>query len=564
MLTYVPPTGTIQFMTGVKLNPKQEDTIYFADKEHREGAFSSYVFATYQNQSYSRPTKNSVRIQETADNLYKANYMRFQNGDAFNSQWIYAFVLAVEYVNNNTTEVFYEIDDMITWFPQCELSQCFVEREIPQSDGLYENLVPENLELGEYIVNAESTFDMNNCYIILLTGTDAENHPYQCTDDTKYGYVAPNDLKINGIPSGLQYFIFDPTDMTVHGVGYHYDPFTQIGSMPDFYDTIAQFVDNGYADNILNLQLVPRFAVENAKPFTKGSSGVDFASSSHKVVKVNHLDSYFPKNKKLYSYPFSLITVSNQSGQVNEYKWELFMRGAEGSLMQTVYFEIIGTLIGNPTVSCYPISYRGKLGFDMDNGLLMTNFPLIPYLNDPFAAYIAQNKASITTSILSSVLGAGLSVVGAVATGGASAAVELGVAGAVLGAGTSIAKTVAKVADSQAIPRSVSNLSQNDAQLQATKQCSFYFQQMTIKREFARIIDEYFSAFGYAINRIKKPAIEVGKIRPFWTFTKTKGCTLTGNCPADALQRISTIFDKGIRFWKSNSIIGDYTLNNGA
>ena len=66
---------------------------------------------------------------------------------------MFAFVTNVGYINENCTEITYVIDNYMTWFPFLRLGECFVEREIPRDDTIYSNLIPENLELGEYVEN---------------------------------------------------------------------------------------------------------------------------------------------------------------------------------------------------------------------------------------------------------------------------------------------------------------------------------------------------------------------------------------------------------------------------
>ena len=88
---------------------------------------------------------------------------------------------------------------------------------------------------------------------------------------------------------------------------------------------------------------------------------------------------------------------------------------------------------------------------------------------------------------------------------------------------------------------------------------AFEFKQMTIKKEYLKIIDEYFDMFGYACHRVKKPNISS---RPHWNYVKTKGCEISGSVPCDDLKTIENAFDSGIRFWKHGSEVGNFSLNN--
>lgn len=81
-----------------------------------------------------------------------------------------------------------------------------------------------------------------------------------------------------------------------------------------------------------------------------------------------------------------------------------------------------------------------------------------------------------------------------------------------------------------------------------------------IREEYARIIDDYFTVYGYATNRVKVPNISV---RPHWTYTKTIGSNVVSKtCSNNDVTLINTIFDNGITFWKNASEIGNYSFDN--
>ena len=87
----------------------------------------------------------------------------------------------------------------------------------------------------------------------------------------------------------------------------------------------------------------------------------------------------------------------------------------------------------------------------------------------------------------------------------------------------------------------------------------FWFMHRTIRREFAEIIDQFFDRYGYACHKTKIPNIHV---RTNWTYTKTKGCQVSGNIPTEAITDIQQIFDNGITFWTNAEHFGDYSLPN--
>ena len=82
---------------------------------------------------------------------------------------------------------------------------------------------------------------------------------------------------------------------------------------------------------------------------------------------------------------------------------------------------------------------------------------------------------------------------------------------------------------------------------------------MSIKKEYARIIDNYFSMFGYKINRVKVPNITG---RSNWNYVKTINCNFDGNIPQTDLNIIRAMFNNGVTLWHNPSTIYDYSNSN--
>lgn len=82
---------------------------------------------------------------------------------------------------------------------------------------------------------------------------------------------------------------------------------------------------------------------------------------------------------------------------------------------------------------------------------------------------------------------------------------------------------------------------------------------MSIKAEFAKIIDDYFSIFGYKTNEVKVPNLTG---RQNWNYVKTIDCNIIGNFPQDDLQEIKDMFNNGLTIWHNTSTFLDYSQNN--
>jgi hypothetical protein len=82
---------------------------------------------------------------------------------------------------------------------------------------------------------------------------------------------------------------------------------------------------------------------------------------------------------------------------------------------------------------------------------------------------------------------------------------------------------------------------------------------MSVRAEVARTIDEYFSMFGYKVNRVKLPNISG---RRNWNYVKTIGCYIDGDVPQDDMQEIKDMFNKGVTLWHNPNTFADYSQNN--
>lgn len=543
-MAYIEPNSEIWLLKGITWSNNYENTPYFYSKGQQYADMKRKVFRVYSQQSYQRHSKNSLRILGKAEDLFECNYLMFQN-TSYGNKWFYAFVTNCEYINDNTTEITYEIDEIQTWFWDLELGQCFVEREIAESDGLFENLVPEKLETGEYILGANNRYNMNDhTYYLIQATTDSEGNP--------------NVGEVNGIACPI-YYMKLPTSASKQALQALIEPYYTSPNNPE---------------NIINIQLVPKNIAQAAVPEPGQMGGL---TEDEMVLPMPYaLDGYTPKNKKLFIYPYSMLYATNNVGQGVEYHWENFKLDEYGE----AHFYILGCALGNPTITAFPEWYRGR-DIDYDSGLSMTNFPPVPWVCDTYKAYLAQNKASITTSILTSTVGSLVGIasgvngailgqainnnipnsnpVGQLTSEGNRNYGIINTAGSAIRGGSSIAETLAQLEDRKAMPKTISTMIQNDVLMLLAERLQFDFYAVTIKKEMAKIIDDYFSLYGYAQHKVKIPNI---KSRPQWNYTQTKGCILLGSCPASSKTFISKCFDNGIRFWKNQDEIGNYSLNN--
>ena len=97
----------------------------------------------------------------------------------------------------------------------------------------------------------------------------------------------------------------------------------------------------------------------------------------------------------------------------------------------------------------------------------------------------------------------------------------------------------------------------------AKRHLNFYFFNTHVKAEELARLDDFFTCFGYAVNRIKTPNITG---RQYWNFVQTDKCEIGGDMPSSSKEAIGRIFDGGITFWhvdgEGNVDVGRYRSSN--
>lgn len=141
------------------------------------------------------------------------------------------------------------------------------------------------------------------------------------------------------------------------------------------------------------------------------------------------------------------------------------------------------------------------------------------------------------------------------ATGGGA----LAGAGAIVSGAMSIANEVGAVYQHSLQPNSArGNTNGGDINVCSQKN-GFFFYNYSIKAEYARVIDDYFSMFGYKVNRVKTPNITG---RQNWNYIKTINCNFDGDIPQAHLDIIRTMFNNGVTLWHNPQTIYNYGNSN--
>lgn len=525
-MEYVTPNTTVLLMKNVPLDADYEHTIYFESPDQQFPYFNNLVTKRLLANSYQRAGRGAIRVAATMAEIYNCNYMCFYN-ISHEDKIYYAFITSVEYVNEQASLVHYTIDVMQTWLFDYTIGPSFVEREHWLTDNPGDNLVPENVELGDYVVDNDSEeSSLEQVYIVMaatvkLDGADVVD--------------AEGDIR-GGVYSGLYYTYYPANSSGAALLSEHIKLITLAGK----------------ADGIVSIFMCPGLATVNANEVVPGSKQV-------LKVKPTTLGSYTPKNKKLLTAPYNQLYVTDGNGHAATYDYEQFTFTDN----ETASFQLYSSISTITDAVLVPRYYKGSDNLNWDESFTINGWAQCSYNVDSFKAWMAQNSATLAAGFAAGITqvaqGAGL-----LASGGLPALYGTAVGSAasqepLYQGGVSIAKQIAQIYDRSKLPP-VSKGTTSNITRTALGAVNFHYYQKHIQPQFAKIIDDYFTMYGYATNRLKVPN-RAG--RPHWNYTKVANLqTITSRVPADDMAQIRAIYANGITWWRNGSEVGNYFLDN--
>lgn len=535
---YIAPNSTIALLRGVPLDKRYADTLYFASDSAQYAYFYSKRKMVFTKEMYTRYDRGRCRVHTAADNLFDCNYLMFQN-TAYGNKWFYAFVDKLIYINDSVTEVVFTIDPVQTWLGEIrgKLGQCYVVRCHSSSDNIGENTVPEGVDTGELVLNDYGAMPLSD-------------NGQSISQDVFRVFIAV--METSGGSNGNVYDgVFGGTTLKVYASTNTADIIAEL-------DQHLAAPGNVVAMYMAPASVMPTLPNDNIVP--PNSDGPKYHFSLSPITSNDTLNGYLPKNKKLYTYPYNYCHIDNGNGQTMALPYEFF----DALTPDLVYY---GTLTAPIQICVKPENFKGTTGPNHNQCLMLSNFPMCSWATDSFSAWLAQNTIELPDR--STTLGKAVQIGRNLLTGGAASHPILGneeraiaptALMSILTDPVGGIKALLGQAYSSSIAQDISSgsFSSGGANTAARYQ-RFYSGRVSVKAEYARLIDDFFTAYGYAQNKLMVPPIAN---RPGWCYVQTRGAVLLGNMPADDKSDIAAIFDNGIRFWKNPENVGDYSGNN--
>lgn len=492
------------------------------------------------NYSFLSPT-GSIRAGFKYEQCLQANYIAFQNPD-YSNKWFFAWIDDVIYKGDRNTEITFTIDVWSTWFDKWQKKVCFINRQHVNNDTIGLHTVPENLDVGEVIEESyegypviENEEDKNQFYYA-IEGT------YNPNNKTDFVGVT----KINGSLSGSWIFLFKA-----------YEGSVGISNINNF---LGEINEAKKIDSILNMFILPKYLVDAIGTTHYETTGQVFGNYSFDLLnnstraetfvynfnKINSFKDFKPKNNKCFVYPYNYMLISNNVGNYNIYKYEDFTD--ENPLVELECSVSVGA-----SIRLVPRNYK-KIDKNYDESLPLSKFPTCSWSSDAFTNWLTQNGVNIATNLLLTTAGVGLSVAtGGLATPAVAGALALSTAG-------NIANTIGQFYQASLLPSISGGNNTGDVNF-SSRSNIFAFHHMRVKNEYLKIIDDYFTRFGYAIKSLELPNITG---RKYWNYIEIGSSEEIGygEVPSKFMDIINNACRKGVTIWHNHANVGNYSLNN--
>lgn len=460
-----------------------------------------------ENAEYSQDNYNYIDYDKReilADVDYslaiECNYIAFQN-PRHGNKWYFAFIEDCIYKAPKQCKIVFSIDVWSTFFDNWTAKSCFVVREHVNDDAVGKHTVPENVTTGEYIIQAHlrDSYNRGNQRIVVSANiTPSEG-------EKVFGGV------YQGVPTGYRYFSY---------------PFADMRSVAEHI-----LLAESRQGDINQLFIAPEW-LAGTNILMVDSTTVETRELG--ISPITNLDGYAPKNNKLLTWPYVYILLSNGQGQEAIMHQELWEK-VNGEMK----LEMIGSLTAGCSIRLVPKNYKND-ALNFEEGINLGKFPQLNWSTDSYINWqtqqgINQGFNAITNTIRN--------------PDPSNATME-------------IANLLYSDYRAQEIPPQVhGNMNAGDVVWASRENC-FHNYRITIRREFAKQIDDYFSRFGYKINETKIPNIYGRSNFNFVEIGKDE-CIGYGDVPSKYMEQINDICRQGVTIWHNHENLGNYAVNNG-
>ena len=525
---------------------KNYDNVLDVSKSTLVGHLRTHSEYVGDNYSIIPRERNSLIVSCPYNTALKCNYMTFINPD-YENEYVFAFINSVDYISDESTRINFTIDVWHTYHDKFNVNKVFVEREHVADDTVGKHTIPENLEQGDYIIDnviKKLGYDYNNCSFILAT-TVYPLVQYNSTDGhwELVGGRSAHCNVYNSILSGLEYFWYSNTSNGISQLQHVIEAFDYAGQSEYIYMLFV--APNNSFEKVLEDENVGYWGSVKQK---QGAYSDPWSSNSTPLIsKPTTLDGYTPVNKKLLTYPYCCLIANNGNGGSAIYQYEYFKDPQATSYCD---FAIDNAICPGVSTILRPMYYKSSTNpYNQMDSLQGGKFPMCSWNSDAYINWLTQNSVNIFSTIGNDIINVGRSVANKSVLSGISAGFNL------------ISDIMSTFKERDILSNQArGNINIGDVNY-SNGETTFTMYQMAIKEENARVIDLYFSRFGYQINEVKQPTLHN---RTQFDFIKVGGTDnlISGKIPAADLDEINAICRRGTTIFHNITNFGNYTIAN--
>lgn len=536
-------------------------------------------------------------------------------------KYYYAFITEIVYVNNNVCEIRYSIDVMQSFMFDYTMHKCFVIREHTETDLVGEHTLPEPIEAGKYVYDTPMVMDTSGNWTMTDTPFYFGNN-YVMIAST-FTFTVSGDVWTPVKTSPKQYDVYS-SDSKFRGFLYNglfYNVFMDSMSVNNFLNHAVDVINGDYSAGIAAIFMVPAIHV----PVDNSTYPPNIYYPQAKIIdRAVRFDDYWtlpgyvkPKNNKLYTSPYTMFQVTTPSGESMTFKQEQFninQKAAQKYFIVSESFVLSACPQMDFSLGARTSQFDGIPGNTYNNQrfsnnfrLTISNFPMCSYYTDAYQAWLAQNQGKNSINLgywqvqqksnlysartdfynntisnlfqLAGDINRSLSIGGAVNSGPYTNAISVNRALASEGiAARNLISNYTNVRNEYNYKRDVMNeeirlasnlpdiptsMDANSLDVSIRNFC-FRLQIVRLDSEYAQIVDDYFTKYGYNVQTLKVPSRDN---RPHFTFVQTKRAVATGPITHNYLSEICACYDAGITFWKFDpynpeNFFMNYDVNN--
>ena len=194
----IQPNSTVNLYSGVDIDMGSGVQIAFSSIANQRAYFNSKLAAPGVTCTVVKKT-GRIRLEAAGTLVKNCNYISFVN-PAFDNKTIYARILDYDYINNDCTEIVWQIDFWQTWMFEINFEESGIARQYlneadyikavanPYDPSIYAFQTPEALPVNEGL--EEYTYEYDSSNSSWLRTDPIENNTLLCT----YGPDADEDL----------------------------------------------------------------------------------------------------------------------------------------------------------------------------------------------------------------------------------------------------------------------------------------------------------------------------------------------------------------------------------